>query len=127
QSSVLAFLSYFLSISFSFLLSLYSLSLGPSLDCVEDIEPPVLWFLFYSSSLVNNHWQKELLRTIISVFISPFSCLTHSLSLSLLLFSPSPLLLQLKDDAVALVDVIAPPDFILNSPIGKADGEVSPD
>ncbi|NXA31342.1 ACOX3 oxidase, partial [Eudromia elegans] len=31
---------------------------------------------------------------------------------------------RLKDDAVALVDVFAPPDFILNSPIGKADGEV---
>lgn len=31
---------------------------------------------------------------------------------------------QLKDDAVALVDVFAPPDFILNSPIGKASGEV---
>lgn len=31
---------------------------------------------------------------------------------------------QLKDDAVALVDVIAPPDSILNSPIGRADGEV---
>lgn len=33
---------------------------------------------------------------------------------------------QLKDDAVALVDVIAPPDFVLDSPIGRADGEVSP-
>uniref|UniRef100_A0A3P9L3B8 Acyl-coenzyme A oxidase n=1 Tax=Oryzias latipes TaxID=8090 RepID=A0A3P9L3B8_ORYLA len=32
--------------------------------------------------------------------------------------------LSLKDDAVALVDVLAPPDFILNSPIGKADGQL---
>lgn len=31
---------------------------------------------------------------------------------------------QLKNDSVALVDVIAPPDFILNSPIGNADGEL---
>ncbi|XP_071371297.1 peroxisomal acyl-coenzyme A oxidase 3 [Centroberyx affinis] len=31
---------------------------------------------------------------------------------------------QLKDEAVALMDVFAPPDFILNSPIGKADGEL---
>ncbi|XP_064007695.1 peroxisomal acyl-coenzyme A oxidase 3 isoform X3 [Pogoniulus pusillus] len=31
---------------------------------------------------------------------------------------------RLKDDAVALVDVFAPPDFILNSPIGKANGEL---
>uniref|UniRef100_A0A8D2NLP6 Acyl-coenzyme A oxidase n=1 Tax=Zosterops lateralis melanops TaxID=1220523 RepID=A0A8D2NLP6_ZOSLA len=31
---------------------------------------------------------------------------------------------RLKDDAVALVDVFAPSDFILNSPIGKANGEL---
>ncbi|XP_028285473.1 peroxisomal acyl-coenzyme A oxidase 3 [Parambassis ranga] len=31
---------------------------------------------------------------------------------------------QLKDDAVALVDVFAPSDFILNSPIGCADGQL---
>uniref|UniRef100_A0A8C5BQS7 Acyl-coenzyme A oxidase n=1 Tax=Gadus morhua TaxID=8049 RepID=A0A8C5BQS7_GADMO len=31
---------------------------------------------------------------------------------------------QLKDEAVALVDVFAPPDFILNSTIGKADGNL---
>ncbi|XP_033123209.1 peroxisomal acyl-coenzyme A oxidase 3-like isoform X2 [Anneissia japonica] len=31
---------------------------------------------------------------------------------------------DLKQDAVALVDVFAPPDFILNSPIGMSDGEV---
>ncbi|XP_061566048.1 peroxisomal acyl-coenzyme A oxidase 3 [Cololabis saira] len=31
---------------------------------------------------------------------------------------------ELKDDAVALVDVLAPSDFILNSPIGKADGQL---
>uniref|UniRef100_S4RR37 Acyl-coenzyme A oxidase n=1 Tax=Petromyzon marinus TaxID=7757 RepID=S4RR37_PETMA len=31
---------------------------------------------------------------------------------------------QLKDEAVALVDVFAPPDFILNSPIGRADGQI---
>ncbi|XP_059210542.1 peroxisomal acyl-coenzyme A oxidase 3-like isoform X2 [Centropristis striata] len=30
----------------------------------------------------------------------------------------------LKDDAVALVDVLAPSDFILNSPIGYADGQL---
>ncbi|KAM4536661.1 peroxisomal acyl-coenzyme A oxidase 3 [Odontesthes bonariensis] len=32
---------------------------------------------------------------------------------------------QLKDDAVALVDVLAPTDFILNSPIGCADGQLN--
>lgn len=31
---------------------------------------------------------------------------------------------QLKDDAVALVDVLAPPDFVLDSPIGRADGQL---
>lgn len=31
---------------------------------------------------------------------------------------------ELKDNAVSLVDVLAPPDFILNSPIGASDGEI---
>lgn len=31
---------------------------------------------------------------------------------------------ELKNDAVALVDVVAPPDFILNSALGASDGEV---
>ncbi|XP_014483341.1 PREDICTED: peroxisomal acyl-coenzyme A oxidase 3 isoform X2 [Dinoponera quadriceps] len=31
---------------------------------------------------------------------------------------------KLLDNAVALVDVLAPPDFILNSPLGMSDGEV---
>ncbi|KAK3587288.1 hypothetical protein CHS0354_034441 [Potamilus streckersoni] len=31
---------------------------------------------------------------------------------------------ELKDDAVSLVDAIAPPDFILNSPIGQSDGQI---
>jgi len=30
----------------------------------------------------------------------------------------------LKDEAVALVDALAPPDFILNSPIGHSNGKV---
>jgi acyl-CoA oxidase len=32
---------------------------------------------------------------------------------------------ELKDDSVALADAIAPTDFILNSPIGKSDGQVT--
>ena len=31
---------------------------------------------------------------------------------------------DLKKDAVALADVLAPPDFILNSVLGHSDGEV---
>lgn len=31
---------------------------------------------------------------------------------------------DLLDNAVALVDILAPPDFILNSPLGMSDGEV---
>lgn len=31
---------------------------------------------------------------------------------------------ELKNDAVTLVDVLAPTDFILNSPIGASDGEI---
>lgn len=31
---------------------------------------------------------------------------------------------DLKDDAVSLVDVVAPPDHVLNSALGVADGRV---
>lgn len=31
---------------------------------------------------------------------------------------------ELKDDAIALIDVIAPPDFILKSVLGASDGQV---
>jgi acyl-CoA oxidase len=31
---------------------------------------------------------------------------------------------KLKPEAVALVDVLAPPDFALNSVLGKSDGKV---
>ena len=33
-------------------------------------------------------------------------------------------LLQLKDQAVSLCDVVAPPDHILQSAIGSSDGQV---
>lgn len=32
---------------------------------------------------------------------------------------------ELRDDAIALIDVIAPPDFLLKSALGASDGEVS--
>lgn len=31
---------------------------------------------------------------------------------------------QLKNEAVSLIDAIAPPDFIVNSPLGMADGRI---
>lgn len=31
---------------------------------------------------------------------------------------------ELKNDAVSLIDTIAPTDFILNSPLGMSDGNV---
>ncbi|XP_059618294.1 peroxisomal acyl-coenzyme A oxidase 3-like [Phlebotomus argentipes] len=34
------------------------------------------------------------------------------------------LLEEIKDDAVSLVDAIAPPDFIINSPLGMSNGEI---
>lgn len=34
------------------------------------------------------------------------------------------LLKELKNDAISIVDAIAPNDFILNSPLGMSDGEV---
>jgi acyl-CoA oxidase len=34
------------------------------------------------------------------------------------------LLNELKSDSIALIDAIAPPDYVLNSALGKSDGEV---
>lgn len=34
------------------------------------------------------------------------------------------LLAQLKDEAVALVDTVAPTDFVINSPLGMSDGRM---
>lgn len=34
---------------------------------------------------------------------------------------------DLVDNVVSLVDVLAPPDFIVNSPLGMSDGEVCSD
>lgn len=31
---------------------------------------------------------------------------------------------ELKDEAIALIDVVAPPDFLLNSALGASDGQV---
>lgn len=31
---------------------------------------------------------------------------------------------ELVNNAVALIDVLAPPDFVVNSPLGMSDGEV---
>ena len=31
---------------------------------------------------------------------------------------------KIKPDAVALADVVAPPDFVLNSVLGKSDGRI---
>lgn len=32
---------------------------------------------------------------------------------------------DLLNEAVALIDVLAPPDFVVNSPLGMSDGEVN--
>lgn len=34
------------------------------------------------------------------------------------------LISKIKDDAVGLIDAIAPPDFIMNNPLGMSDGEI---
>ena len=42
-----------------------------------------------------------------------------------MLYLTNQLLLQLKDQAVSLCDVVAPPDHILQSAIGSSDGQVT--
>lgn len=62
--------------------------------------------------------------------MSPNICLflgnyIDSVQSQLILDSITSLCGELKNEAVSLVDVVAPPDFILNSVLGNADGEVS--
>ncbi|XP_055600496.1 peroxisomal acyl-coenzyme A oxidase 3 isoform X2 [Uranotaenia lowii] len=45
-------------------------------------------------------------------------------ALGLLQQSQLNLLSLIKQDAMAIIDAIAPPDFVLNSPLGMSDGEV---
>lgn len=50
--------------------------------------------------------------------------MTSSVPVELLKTGVIDLLPELKNDAISLVDAIAPNDFILNSPLGMSDGQV---
>lgn len=50
--------------------------------------------------------------------------MTSSRSVELLKAGIIELLPKLKDDAIPLIDAIAPTDFIINSPLGMSDGQV---
>lgn len=50
--------------------------------------------------------------------------ITSAQSVELLKTGIIELLPVLKDDAIPLIDTIAPTDFVLNSPLGMSDGQV---
>lgn len=52
-------------------------------------------------------------------FVQPGVCAGELLQAGILSLLP-----ELKKEAISLVDAIAPPDFIIDSPLGHADGRV---
>uniref|UniRef100_A0A8C2IY12 Acyl-CoA oxidase 3, pristanoyl n=1 Tax=Cyprinus carpio TaxID=7962 RepID=A0A8C2IY12_CYPCA len=104
-------------------------TVGSVEECMNSAEPRKL-FLEKSSGLgdfeARNNSQLMYLHSYSIAFLTFFGVSLWSVFRRLFFWSTAILTLcgQLKDDAVVLVDVIAAPDFILNSPIGKADGEV---
>ncbi|KAG5667018.1 hypothetical protein PVAND_015020 [Polypedilum vanderplanki] len=93
-------------------------------------------FLNEIQNLPNSSSEREILTKLLSMFganlilttymnvLYEGSFITNVHANELLQTGILQLLPVIKDEAVALVDAIAPPDFIVNSPLGMSDGEV---
>lgn len=82
-----------------------------------------LFFLSYSFKWTNNYLMKMFARRML--FNSVGGYLTGSQPPQIIREAILRLCIELKDQSVSLADAVAPTDFVLNSPIGKSDGEVS--
>ncbi|RWS04177.1 Peroxisomal acyl-coenzyme A oxidase 3-like protein [Dinothrombium tinctorium] len=86
----------------------------------SDVYDQSLCAVFYKLGLLYGLWALEKHLSILYQAgycrgPQPATCIKHSVL---------QLCKELKDECVSLVDVIAPPDFILNSSLGKADGNI---